>query len=108
MKADVGSLNSPEYWKKIWSTIIIIFFQKTMSFQVDKSVTFGNLSPMNDSRLKELHDSLKPKGPLPKDHRRHRHGQHPHTWSEGRNKRSFPTNTNHAKLEIATMVKSGR
>jgi len=54
-----------------------------MSFQVDKSVTYGNLSPMNDSRLKELHDSLKPKGPLPKDHRRHRHGQHPHTWSEG-------------------------
>ena len=71
-----------------------------MSFQVDKSVTFGNLSPMNDSRLKELHDSLKPKGPLPKDHRRHRHGQHPHTWSEGRNKKSFPTNTNYAKLKI--------
>ena len=52
---------------------------------------------MNDSRLKELHDSLKPKGPLPKDHRP---GQDPHTWSEGRNKRSFPTNTNYAKLKI--------
>ena len=71
-----------------------------MTFQDDNSVTYGNLSQMNDSRLKELHDSLKPKGPLPKDHRRHRHGQDPRTWSEGRNKRSFPTNTNYAKLKI--------
>ena len=71
-----------------------------MTFQDDNSVTYGNPSPMNYSRLKELHDSLKPIGPLPKDHRRHRHGQHPHTWSEGRNNRSFSTNTNYAKLKI--------
>ena len=77
-----------------------------MSFQVDKSVTYGNLSPMKDSRLKGLLDSLNPKGPLSKDHHRHRHGQHPHTWPEGTNERSFPPNTNYAKLKILVRYQS--